>query len=271
MDNGIASRHPWSTREHEVMIFPARTTLLASALALSLVSPAWGQNALSQAEPDSQLLSSAAFLEGHPDLRFRKRAERWYIQDQKSRAMENYRQAARFADKHSQARIAEMLWAGDGVEPDRAIAYVWMDMAAERGYQAFLARREHFWSRLDETDRARALREGIALYETYGDEVAKPRMERALIAGRRKVAGSRVGFVGSGTVFSAGPARGSGGGRPGMAGGAFEETLRNGQSFTTERFFDPAYWTPRFYWEWQLHLHTLTEHGTVEVGPLEAE
>jgi hypothetical protein len=258
-------------REIPNMTFSARALLLVSALFLSLTGPASGQNAMSQTTPDSQLLSSTAFLEGHPDLRNRKQAERWYTQGQKQRALEHYRRAARFADKHSQARIAEMLWAGDGVEPDRALAYVWMDLAAERGYRAFLARRESFWSQLDEAERTRALREGIEIFGTFGDEAAQPRMERALTKARRKVAGSRVGFVGSGMVFSPGPARGVGGGRPGMTGGAFEQTLRNGESFTTERFFDPAYWNPKMYWEWQLHLHTLTEHGTVEVGPLEAK
>ncbi len=63
--------------------------------------------------------------------------------------MTKFLRAARYADKPSQAMIAQMLWNGDGVPVDRVMAYVWADLAAERGYPAFIATREKFWSELN--------------------------------------------------------------------------------------------------------------------------
>src|SRR3546814_9279963 len=69
--------------------------------------------------------------------------------------------------------VAEMLWNGDGVERDRALAYAWMDLAAERGYAGFLGLRERYWSALDEAGRARALEAGQEVYAHYGDAAAR--------------------------------------------------------------------------------------------------
>ena len=48
-------------------------------------------------------------------------------------AAEHFRIAAQYADKYSQHYLSLMYWHGVGVAPDRVQAYVWADLAAERG------------------------------------------------------------------------------------------------------------------------------------------
>jgi len=50
------------------------------------------------------------------------------------------------------------------------------------------------WLELDEAQRARALREGAALYDQYGDAVAKPRLAAAIERQNTQITGSRVGY-----------------------------------------------------------------------------
>lgn len=247
------------------------TFALWGLLSLCLSDPVAAQHALQQTEPDTELLSSKAFLEGHPDLRYQKWAERAYLRGRYTDAIRLYKLSAYYADKHSQARVAEILWVGEGEPRDRALAYVWMDMAAERGYRTFLARRERFWSEMDQAERDRALSEGPALYEKYGDEAAKPRLEHVLFAGKKRAIGSHTGFVRGGDVYSpadyASAGIGGGGGGPiaGIAG-----AMKDGQSFKADRFYDVAYWEPELYWQWQARLHDMID-GQVEVGDLRTE
>src|SRR3546814_13111981 len=79
---------------------------------------------------------------------------------------------------------ALMVGQGEGGITDRAQAYAWMDLAAERGYPELLAQREQFWRALSSDERARAREIGESLYATYGDAVAKHRLERELRRGR---------------------------------------------------------------------------------------
>jgi hypothetical protein len=55
-----------------------------------------------------------------------------------------------------------------------------MDLAAERQYPNFLILREYYWSQLDAAARDDAIRRGQQVYAEYGDEVAWPRLERAM-------------------------------------------------------------------------------------------
>ena len=109
-------------------------------------------------------------------------------------ALRLFTTAARYADKYSQHRISLMYWHGVGVERDPALAYAWADLAAERMYPAFVVLREKMWLELDEAQRARALREGAALYDQYGDEAAKPRLAAAIARQNTQITGSRVGY-----------------------------------------------------------------------------
>ncbi|MEH6413960.1 hypothetical protein [Pseudomonas sp. CGJS7] len=109
-------------------------------------------------------------------------------------AAEQFRQAARYADKYSQHRLSLIYWHGLGLPQDRALAYVWADLAAERMYPQFVLLREKIWQELDPAERERAQREGIALFDQYGDAAAKPRFERALARARAGMTGTRTGL-----------------------------------------------------------------------------
>lgn len=208
------------------MHMPVRTLVLAACIACVAAPLAAAPRA-----NDPLILSSATFLNSHPDLRWR--VEGMHAQERRDHALAHayFRRAAKYADKPSQALVAEALWEGRGVERDPAAAYAWMDLAAERGYVVFAARREHFWSRLDADQRKRALALGADVYARFGDDVAKPRLEKALVQAARKVVGSRTGFVGNVQVRLPGP--------------GFWETV------TGDQFFDERFWRPEKYWEWQ--------------------
>ncbi len=164
-------------------------------------------------------------------------------------AITAFRHAARFADKPSQAMIAQMLWNGDGVPADRVMAYVWADLAAERGYPAFIATREKFWHELDIDQQRKAVVAGQAVFDEYGDEVAKKREDKALLYARRQITGSRTGHVGTLTVSQRLPT------------GDFE-------SIDGALYYAEKYWKPEQYWEWQDSLFEKLPEGKVEVGPL---
>ena len=58
------------------------------------------------------------------------------------KALRYFRRSSFFADKPSQGMVAEMYWKGEGTPRDPVQAYVWMDLAAERGYRGFIGLRE---------------------------------------------------------------------------------------------------------------------------------
>src|SRR5690606_22663884 len=94
---------------------------------------------------DRNLLENRVFDEGHPDLKWRVEAIRAMEKGRKREAFELFKRAASYADKPSQAMVAEMYWTGTGALRNRPLAYAWMDLAAERGYTKYLARREYIW------------------------------------------------------------------------------------------------------------------------------
>ena len=114
----------------------------------------------------------------------------------------------------------------------------------------FVAKREQYWNALSESEQALALDVGRPLYEEYRDEVAQERLERKLEKAKRKITGSRTGFVGFLTLVVAGP------------GGV-------GIAIDGERFYDDTYWEPDQYWEWQDSIWKDPAFGTVTVEPLE--
>jgi uncharacterized protein len=196
------------------------------------------------------ILNSQHFLSAHPDIRWRREGV-WSLElGQPDHAAEHFRRAARYADKPSQAMLAELYWSGLGVEQDRALAYAWMDLAAERAYPVFLAKREHYWAQLTEAERARVQDVGLPLYEQYGDDVAKPRLERLLRRAKRNITGSRVGNIGALRILVPGP------------GGA-------AHSISGDDFYDDRFWEPALYWEWQDRAWKQARTGRVDIRPLE--
>ena len=217
-----------------------RNLLLALFLA-ALAAPAW-------AADKKEMLSSEAFLGSHPDLNFRLQGLRRYEAGDHDRAFELFRRASRYGDKPSQAMVAEMLWQGTGVPQDRALAYAWMDLAAERNYRSMLLKRETYWAALDAADRKRALAGGEAVYRDYGDNVAKPRLERRLRQARQHTTGSRVGStVGLKIVI---------------------ETPTGPKTIDGSQFYARELWEPELYWQWQEKTWNAPSGGEVEVGPL---
>lgn len=211
---------------------------ISSTLTLAVALAAFGGSATAavhvpDADPRAQeVVSSPGFLTAHPDLRFRLLGQEAQKRGREREARFYYQQGARYADKPSQAALAELVWAGDSVEPaDRAMGYVWMDLAAERGGEMLLARREFYWNALTPDERERAVREGRALYAEYGDPAAKPRQEREMRATRQNVTGSRTG--------DAGLLRTQAKGNSGM------------RQVDPAIYWQDKYWEPAPYWQWQ--------------------
>lgn len=200
---------------------------------------------------ERRLWESEAFLRHHPDIRQRKLGFWYQQQGDAERSRLAFEEAARHADKPSQAILAEWYFEGGQLPRDRARAYAWMDLAAERGYPLFVAKREHYWAALDADERQRALEIGRDLYVEYGDSVAKVRMERLLRRGLSSMTGSRVGFVGALEVLL--PIDGVLVSMPGSL------------------YYRDEFWRPQQYFEWFDALHAEPPHGVVEVGPFSPE
>lgn len=200
---------------------------------------------------DALIVTSEGFLAGHPDMRWRRAAQQAEKRGRLADAITYYRRAARFADKPSQAMLAEAYWEGRGVAQDRALAYAWMDLAAERGFPFLIVKRETYWNALSEEERARALEVGAELYAEFGDEVAKPRTERAMRRERTQMTGSRTGFAGlKMDVWINGP-----------------EGYTN---VDASEYYAEKLWEPRAYWRWQ-DYEWRRAGGTVEIGDLEVD
>jgi len=214
--------------------------------------PAAGYDASAFEPIDSDIVGSDGFLDAHPDQRFRLLGMRARNSGRHEEARAYFRRAARFADKLSQGALAEMYWRGEGGDVDRALGYAWMDLAAERGARLLLAHRERYWLDLAPSERDRALIAGKQIYEEFGDEVAKPRLERLLKSGRRKVTGSRVGWIGTLSICI----------DPDMG--------RCGAVVTGDQYYDDRYWVPAQYWKWQDRIIlTPLPAGEVHIGPVD--
>lgn len=225
-----------------------RPMLLACALFLALAPAAPALAQPSDRGLDKDIIASQGFLAGHPDMRFRLAGLRAYRKGNYTEAMNLFRRAARFGDKPSQGMLAEMYWAGQGVESDPALAYAWMDLAGERRYPMMLAKRESYWEKLDEATRARALEVGAGIYAEYGDDVARPRLERELRRARSQATGSRLGFVGSIKIYLPTPNG---------------DVIVDGASY-----YDKKFWDIEKYTEWHDAEWVREAEGTVDVGEL---
>ena len=250
----------------------ARTTL---ALALALASmPLLAQpqaatpSALEMTVEQKELFSTEGMQAAHPDFRWRWAALRELdAGGDVALAQDFLTRAARYADKPAQAMLAELYWTGRGVAPNRALAYAWMDLAAERGYVFFVAHREKYWQALSEAERDQALVLGRALYAEYGDDVAKPRLEKVLKRSGRTATGSRLRHSSFTHVYRA-PSHNP----QGLAGVG---TRQGDVVIGTELpgYYDPRLWAPAHYWTWQdqllTHLPESMKKGQVDVGELQ--
>lgn len=226
---------------------------LLLALALPMTAPAAppadkGAGALPADPTEDPLLITAGFLSGHPDLRFRMLGMEKRTAGNQEAAFKYFQRAAFYADKPSQAMVAEMLWNGTGTPADRAQAYAWMDLAAERGYEGFVELRERYWAALTPEQREQAIAEGEAIYARFGDAAAKPRIATVLRRERRAVTGSRTGFTGNLRIMVPGPA--------------------GPEEIDGSKFYDDRYWDPDKYQQWHDAIWAKPRVARVDVGPL---
>jgi hypothetical protein len=198
---------------------------------------------------DDPMLITAGFLGHHQDMKFRLEGLAAYQAKRFEDAMGYFRRASFFADKPSQGMVAEMYWNGEGVPRDPVQAYIWMDLAAERGYVGFLGLRERYWQALTEAERARAVEEGQAVFARFGDAAAKPRYAHQLRIGRREMTGSRTGFNRGVSIEIPGPS--------------------GSQSIPGTKFYDERYWDAKKYWAWQDGVWKKLRIGRVTIGEIE--
>jgi TPR repeat protein len=78
-------------------------------------------------------LMTPGFLQAHPDLHWRGLGMQAWRQGRPDHALVRFKRAAAHADKLSQSLVARMYQEGTGTAPDPVLAYIWMDLAAERG------------------------------------------------------------------------------------------------------------------------------------------
>lgn len=208
--------------------------------------------------PSPAMLASKTFVNGHPDLRWRSAGMQAMGRGDFGDAHRYLRRAAEHADKPSQAMIAEMLWAGQGGGKSPALAYAWMDLAAERGYRRYLVRREYFWQELSEAEQQQAIAVGQEIYDQYGDDVAKKRQAAAMRRARAAITGSRVGHVGYVQISD-----------------DFNEDTAWYDGFfpnmvAGEILLDRRFWEPEKYWQWHDAVMDRLPTGTIEVLPIQA-
>ena len=214
----------------------------------------------------ADLWQSEHFRRSHPDLEHRLAGQAHFEDGELVQARAEFALAAGFGDKLSQAMLGEIYWKGHGVKADRSLAYAWMDLAAERGFVSFVAKREQYWQALGPDERERALELGSTLYQSNGDQVALPRMGIKLKQGLYgSLAAKRGAGLGRGSVIL--PVNGSRvvirAGAPGAG-----PMASGGLQMEFGAYFGREFWRLDQYVTWHEKQLELTRRGMVEVGPL---
>jgi TPR repeat protein len=229
------------------------TPLLSSLLlALSLVPGAALADGDAAKAPPPRIYSipqplqgDSGFLAGHPDMDYRLRGAALDRKQQPASAFKEYRRAAYYGDKPSQARIGEMYWNGEGVGKDPVQGFLWMALAAERGQRELSLLKLFYWQHLDPAQQARARELAPAMLEEYGDEAAKRRLGLAMRREQHRTAGGLLGYNASSGPLS----------------------MSNG--IDPELFFAEAYWKPEQYLDLSDRIFEQHYQGQVTVGDVE--
>lgn len=206
---------------------------------------------------DIDALVSAS--KGRPNEEHRLRGLKSYKTGHYRDALASFEEAAYYADKYSQHYLSLMHWHGVGVDRDPVQAYIWSDLAAERGSRPLLVLREKIWSELTPGQQAQVQVRGQDFYARYGDAVAKPRTESVMRRFASKMTGSRVGYRGQQLVVFDGPSSGS------FFGPGSRNQLDTPPSADELYGEDGSFRRLSTYWQQQDRLL----EGNVEVGPLE--
>lgn len=179
-------------RSHRHRAWLALTLVLAGAVA---AEPAANPDAAEQ--KIGRIDQALRVRNDHPNELHRLLGQRAYARGDQRQAAEQFRLAAGFADKFSQHRLSLMYWRGQGVAQDRALAYVWADLAAERGTPHLLVNRERIWQQLSAAEREQVGRIGPDYQAEFGDAVAKRRVLVAMRRSTNQRSGSHVGWNGN--------------------------------------------------------------------------
>jgi len=210
-------------------------------------SPAWADDDRALREQQA-VMASKAFLDAHPDLKHRTEGFLRLEEGRPEDARDSFLKAARFADKPSQAVLAEMAWKGIGQPADRPRAYAWADISAERGYPQLVAIRELYWQQLTDEEKERAIEIGQSLLDEFGDKAAKPRMALHLRKARRTM----IGFRPRKDVTVVVP-----------------DHTGFGRAIRGHNFYATEFWDPEEYQAWVDEGWERPAEGTVDVGELE--
>jgi hypothetical protein len=210
---------------------------------------------------DPDVWKTRHFQRAHPDLKHRIAAQA-LLEDGKVRAaIAEFESAASWGDKLSQAMLAEIYWEGAGVKVDRARAYAWMDLASERQFIAFVAKREKYWAQLDAAEREAALAIGADVYAEFGDDRTLPRLQSKL-ARERGTTGSRLGFAGNGYVTLPGSAATF----LTLSWTSLMPQLLGGNQMPLSTYYSPQLWRFEKYLDWHADELELARRGVVRIG-----
>jgi hypothetical protein len=212
-------------------------------------------------EIDQQLISA----KGRPNEEFRLNALKAYVGGHYPEAIERFEKAARYADKYSQHCLSLIYWHGMGVSRDPMLAYIWSDLAAERGQRRLLAIREKMWAQLTPQQQQDAITRGQEFYARYGDAVAKPRAEDEMRRFAHNMTGSRVGYRSQMMETGGGPVNGA----FGVATGSNAAAYQVSKAGSPDELYGREGGTRRLQTYWQQQDAQLeTGAGRVDIGPI---
>lgn len=215
-------------------------------LAAAFAAPAGAADTEAKAPPRLYDIPAAlltdGFLAAHPDIYYRMRGVERDKAGNFASAFRQYRHAAWFGDKPSQARLGEMYWNGEGTAADRVQGFLWMALAAERGQREFSLLKLYYWQQLDEAGQARARALEQEMLALYGDKAAKRRLGTVMRREQRKTTGSMLGYN-----AAMGPL-----------------SMSNG--LDPELYYAEVFWNPEEYLEFRDRVFEQHYGGRVEVG-----
>lgn len=199
---------------------------------------------------------------GHPNEMWRLRGLKAYQRGDDAEAVQRFTQAAKYADKYSQHLLSLMYWHGTGVGQDRVQAYIWSDLAAERGNRRLLLVREKMWAGLDAGQRAQVEAQGPEFYARYGDDVAMERANREVFSA---ITNSSTGITGSRAGYQTRLAIAQGGAPYRMGAGAVGAAYASVGIVNDEALYGRDRTDPQRYWREQDQLL----ESQVDVGPVQ--
>ncbi len=191
--------------------------------------------------------AASGFAEHTPGNRHLVDGDRAYRNGQYTRAKVRFLAGARWADKLAQFNLGVMNYHGQGVPQDKARAWAWFALSAERGYPRMVEMADQIYRELNDEKKARGQRIlEDELQPQFGDNVAVERTARRMERERRRATGSRTGAIGSLVVID-----------------------RSGQSRTGQEFYRADAWDFRQIIDMETRIFNALDGGTVSLRDLE--